>query len=74
MNTQMHYIQTGWTVRTSDGHDLGRVIDLSPDAIIVRDDDGQQQTIPKTAIDEEDEGAMLAILSIDSERLQGDGF
>jgi hypothetical protein len=64
MATRVTYIQTGWNVRTRDGQDLGRVIDLSHDSVYL-DDDGHRRTVPKAYIDEEDESAMLAILSID---------
>ena len=69
MDEGMSYIQNGWRVRTSDGHDLGTVIESSRDSMIVRADDGRRRTIPKDHIDEEDESAMLAILSIDADDL-----
>lgn len=74
MNTHVSYIQTGWKVRTSDGHDLGTVVDLSHDSVFLMDDDGRRRTVPKAHIDEEDEGAMLAILSMDSEGLDRGAF
>ena len=74
MNTQMHYIQTGWIVRTSDGHDLGTVTDLSQDTVFVRDGGGQLRRVSKTHIDEEDEGAKLAILSIPADDLEEGAF
>jgi hypothetical protein len=72
MDMSVKYIQTGWNVRTSDGHDLGKVVDLSHDSVFLMDGDGHRHTVPKAYIDEEDEGAMLAILSIDSEALEED--
>ena len=74
MDKGVSYIQSGWKVRTSDGHDLGVVVDLSHDSVFLRDDDGQRRTVPKAYIDEEDEGAMLAILSIDSEAIEDGAF
>ena len=72
MEASVKYIQTGWTVRARDGRDLGKVVDLSHDSMIVRADDGQRRTIPKDYIAEEDEGAMLAILSVDADDLDAD--
>ena len=69
MDASVTYIQPGWTVRTRDGQDLGRVIDLSHDSVYL-DDDGHRRTVPKAYIDQEDESAMLAILSIDLEDLE----
>ncbi len=72
MDTQVHYIQAGWTVRSRDGHELGTVIELTSAAVVVSQDD-QRRTVPKASIAEEDEGAKLAILSIDAEDLAADG-
>lgn len=66
MAARVTYIQPGWTVRARDGHDLGRVVELSHDAVLVLDDHGHRRTVPKADIEEEDEGAMLAILAIDA--------
>lgn len=68
MATRVTYVQTGWSVRTRDGHELGTVVDLSHDSIFLSDD-GHRRTVAKADIEEEDEGAMLAILSVDAEDL-----
>ncbi len=69
MATNMSYIQTGWTVRTSDGQDLGTVVELSPDTIFVGGED-ERRSIPKSFVDEEDEEAQLAILAVDAETIE----
>jgi hypothetical protein len=74
MDTGTSYVQTGWTIRTSDGHDVGTIVELSLDTIFLTADDGGRLTIPKSYIDEEDEGQQLAILSIDSEDLKEGAF
>ena len=69
MDTGMNYIQAGWTVRSRDGQELGTVTSISHDAITVGGGD-EPMTLPKSAIDEEDEGAELAILSIDADDIE----
>jgi hypothetical protein len=70
MNTSQGMVQTGWTVRTSDGRDLGTVVDFAGDSVVVSGRGGRRHTIPKSYLDEEEEGSMLAILSIDSEEVE----
>lgn len=69
MNTSQGMVQTGWTVRTSDGRDLGTVVDFAGDSIVVSGG-GRRHAIPKSYLEEEEEGSMLAILSIDSEEVE----
>jgi hypothetical protein len=66
MGTSQGIVQTGWHVRTSDGRELGTVVDFSGDSIVVSGGAGRRHTIPKSYLDEEEEGSKLAILSIDS--------
>jgi hypothetical protein len=73
MGTSQGIVQTGWHVRTSDGHELGTVVDFAGDSIVVSGG-GRRHTIPKSYLDEEDEGSKLAILSIDSAELEDPGF
>ncbi len=46
----------------------------SHDSVLLKDDSGRRRRLPKTYIDEEDEGAKLAILSIDSQAVEEGGF
>jgi hypothetical protein len=59
-------VQNGWQIRTNDGEDLGTVIDSRGDSMIVDDGSGTSRSIPKRFLDQEEEGSMVAILSIDS--------
>jgi hypothetical protein len=70
MDASRGIVQSGWSVRTSDGHDLGTVVDFSGDAMIVSDGSGGRHTIPKSYLAEEEEGTKLAILSIDSAQVE----
>jgi hypothetical protein len=72
MGTSQGIVQTGWQVRTSDGRELGTVVDFSADSIVVSGA-GRRHTIPKSYLDEEEEGSKLAILSIDSVEIEGPG-
>jgi hypothetical protein len=70
MDTGRGIVQSGWKVRTSDGHELGTVVDFSGDSMIVSDGAGGRHTIPKSYLAEEEEGSKLAILSIDSDEVE----
>ena len=71
MSASQGMVQTGWTVRTSDGRDLGTVVDFAGNSVVVSGKGGRHHTIPKSYLDEEEEGSMLAILSINSEEVEG---
>jgi hypothetical protein len=68
MGTSQGIVQTGWNVRTSDGRELGTVVDFSGDSIVISGA-GRRHAIPRSYLDEEEEGTRLAILSIDSEEV-----
>ena len=70
MSTIQGMVQAGWTVRTSDGRDLGAVVDFAGDSVVVSGRGGRRHSIPKSYLDEEEEASMLAILSIDAEEVE----
>jgi hypothetical protein len=61
--TKPSIVQNGWRIRSSDGVDLGTVIDASGDTLLVDDESGGRWSVPKEDIAEEEDGSMLATLS-----------
>ncbi len=62
-------VQSGWHVIAQDGEDLGPVIRIEDDRLVIKRDGlltPSQLIIPRDVIEAEDEGAMQVFLTIDS--------
>ena len=57
-NVEADTVQSGWSVWTSDGKEVGRVIGVEPAAIRIRTTGilGREVMVPKDAVDEVETG------------------